>query len=286
MARRCERERGAAACPTAVRGSLGDEAIALGTLKPRQPGTTVRAQLVVGAAGAVAQHDRRDDRLAPLRRPGGRRPPASATAGCARQHRLDLGRGDVLAAGDDRVGLAAGDDAAGRRAPRRRGRRCAGAARRRRHGRARDEDLAVAPRARRRCRTAARRRSSPASRPRSARRSRSTGRPRSAARSSSAAARPARRRAERAQRGRPRGRRRAAGASIVGTSETSVTSSRQRRARRRSARGRSPSCRRSRCGPGSTGRRRATAAARTASARRGVQPQRAAAPSALHSQLP
>ena len=57
------------------------EATALGTLKPASRARAVRAQLVAVAARAVAQDDRRDDGLAPLRRPARPCTAASATAG-------------------------------------------------------------------------------------------------------------------------------------------------------------------------------------------------------------
>ena len=55
---------------------------------------------------------------------------ASATAGCSTRIGLDLGRRDVLAAGDDRVGLAAGDDQAPAVGEGARGRRYAASRRR------------------------------------------------------------------------------------------------------------------------------------------------------------
>ena len=126
--------RAAAACPSACaaarrakRDRLGDLEAARGARRQcARSSSAVRVR-------AVAQARRCATTASPHSRVGrGRGRAASATAGCAAQHGLDLGRRDVLAAGDDRVGLAAGDVQAPALVEARRGRRCAASRPRRR----------------------------------------------------------------------------------------------------------------------------------------------------------
>ncbi len=102
-----------------------------GTLKRASRPATHVAQLL--RVGGRAQHDARRDRLPPLRVRAAEHA-GVGDGGVREQRRLDLGGRDVLAAGDDRVGLAADDlqAAACRRSGR--GRPCAGRRRRRRSG--------------------------------------------------------------------------------------------------------------------------------------------------------
>ena len=108
--RRRPRARGAGACPSRC------AAAARRAARPPWGPSTARAR----SARVRAQLLRRERRARRAGRPSRRPPPptpasgrpwtaASATAGMRLEHRLDLGRRDVLAAGDDRVGLAAGD---------------------------------------------------------------------------------------------------------------------------------------------------------------------------------
>ena len=146
--------------PEAVRGSCVGERDLLRDLEARELRGDVGAQLLRLGVAAVVQHDGRDDRLAPLRV----RPAVDAGVGDRRvreQRRLDLRRRDVLAARDDRVGLAAGDRAGGRARRARRGRRCA-ASRRRRRRRARRSGRRRGSRRRLRSRRAGRRSGRPA----------------------------------------------------------------------------------------------------------------------------
>ena len=213
--------------PDGVRGSRVGELDRLGHLERAR---AARAQCARSSSGAtlraVAQHDASPRPPRPTPGPGARCTAASATAGMLEQHRLDLGRRDVLAAADDRVGLAADDLEPSPRRRSRRGRRCAASrlrtARRRDTIGPRDEDLAVAGDPHLDSRRAASRTWRSASTPRSCRRSAPPARrPRAPARA--APARSGRRRAAPSAASavvrRPASSSRA---SIVGTSETSV----------------------------------------------------------------
>ena len=132
-----------ATLPDGVRGSATVKAISLGTLKRRQARRAPRAQLLGLELGVG--HDGGDDRLAPLRVraavDGG-----LDHVGVRLEHRLDLGGRHVLAAGDDRVGLAPGDAQRAVGAPLAQvaGGEHRAPVRPRRHRRPADEDLAVA----------------------------------------------------------------------------------------------------------------------------------------------
>ena len=130
-------------CPSGVRGSATVKAISLGTLNRRQALRAPRAQLL-GLDVGIGD-DGCHDRLAPL----GVRAAVDGRldhVGVRLEHRLDLGRRHVLAAGDDRVGLAPGDGqrAVGAPLPQVAGGEHGPIRPARRHRRPADEDLAVA----------------------------------------------------------------------------------------------------------------------------------------------
>jgi len=94
--------------PDAVRGSSLTNSTPLRHLEAGELGAAMRAQLLRAHLGVAAQDDDRGHRLLPLGigTPDDRR---VLDAGMAPQHVFDLGRGDVLPAGDDHLAAAAGD---------------------------------------------------------------------------------------------------------------------------------------------------------------------------------
>ena len=127
--------------PEGVRGSSADPLERLRHLVAGEPLRAVVAQLGGVGRRVGRGHEQRGHRLAPLRvRAGEHR--RLGDAGVLLQHRLDLGGRDVLAAGHDRVGLAADH---GQAALVVEAAEVAGAQRvpLPHHGRAGDEDLAV-----------------------------------------------------------------------------------------------------------------------------------------------
>ena len=146
--------------PERVRGSgSATNANALGTLKRGQPAARSGARSSLGATAAPVAQARRSPTTASPHSASAR--PCDGGLGHGRvglEHRLDLGRRDVLAAGDDRVGLAPGDAQAAVARRARRDRRCAatGSGARGATVGPRDEDLAVGAASRdAACRTAA-----------------------------------------------------------------------------------------------------------------------------------
>ena len=95
--------------PDAVRGSTSVKPIAFGTLYAGNPCRAVNARSSsrIGSS-PVRQDDGGDDRFPPLR-VGPRVDRCVRYRRMLEQHGLDLGRGHVLPAGDDRVGLAPDD---------------------------------------------------------------------------------------------------------------------------------------------------------------------------------
>ena len=114
--RRGDRQRSSerASLPDAVRGSESTNPIRFGTLNPASRALAPGREFVGARRLARHEDDARDDRLAPARVrlavDGG-----LGDRGVLREDRLDLLGSDVLAAGDDRVGLSPADrQAAGR----------------------------------------------------------------------------------------------------------------------------------------------------------------------------
>ena len=144
------RARCARSLPDAVRGSAPTGSIALGTLKPARRAAAVRAQLL-GVRGAPSRSTTAATTASPHSRVGAAEDAGLGHRGMLLEHRLDLGGRDVLAAADDRVGLAAGDDQAAALVEARRGRPVCSVARRRRRRRAARRGSRRRRRSRRRC---------------------------------------------------------------------------------------------------------------------------------------
>ena len=135
--------RGAAACPRRCAAARRRRSIAFGTLKRGEPRARTCSRSSSASAAAPARSTTSAVTASPHSGSGAAEDAGLGDGGVLEQHGLDLGRRDVLAAGDDRVGLAADARSAGRgrrarpRSPVRSARRAPA------HGRPGDEDLAV-----------------------------------------------------------------------------------------------------------------------------------------------